>query len=378
MNTRSSWRSISIARAPGTVPGHAWLALGVIVAVWLAGLGRSVAIFGYALVAFGMVLVSTDLSDAPGYHGEMSVPAFFTYGTYADFIEPGETVLAVPPALGDDGVWQAETGMAFRLARAYTGPIHLSTDPLPEKSVGCSPEETVRCRPSARSPGSSMPATSRGDHHRAGPESVDDLLRATLGTEPEVVVDGSRCGRARRAADDGRLTAKGRTKRFRYARAMISLRPITDANRDEVQALAVTPEQGRFVSGVPESIREAQEEPGAHAIYWAIYDEEMPVGFVMIADEVDDPDYIAHYLWKLFIDARYQRRGFGTATLDLIVEYFRNRGSAPCGRVRGRAKAVPSRSTSDTGSPRPEDPHGDEILLRLEELKRDETKSAVC
>ena len=45
----------------------------------------------------------------------------------------------------------------------------------------------------------------------------------------------------------------------------------------------------------------------------------------MIADEVASPDYIPHYLWKLLIDERYQRQGFGTATLDLIVEYFRGR-----------------------------------------------------
>ena len=27
----------------------------------------------------------------------------------------------------------------------------------------------------------------------------------------------------------------------------------------------------------------------------------------MIADEVDGPEYIPHYLWKLLIDERYQR-----------------------------------------------------------------------
>ena len=45
----------------------------------------------------------------------------------------------------------------------------------------------------------------------------------------------------------------------------------------------------------------------------------------MIADEVGRPDYMPHYLWKLLIDERYQRQGFGTATRDLIVEYFRGR-----------------------------------------------------
>jgi diamine N-acetyltransferase len=56
-----------------------------------------------------------------------------------------------------------------------------------------------------------------------------------------------------------------------------------------------------------------------------VYAEDTPVGFVMTADEVGSPEYIPHYLWKLLIDERYQRQGFGTATLDLIVEYFRGR-----------------------------------------------------
>jgi diamine N-acetyltransferase len=45
----------------------------------------------------------------------------------------------------------------------------------------------------------------------------------------------------------------------------------------------------------------------------------------MISDEVGGPGYIAQYLWKLLIDERHQRRGLGTATLDLIVEHFRTR-----------------------------------------------------
>ncbi len=106
---------------------------------------------------------------------------------------------------------------------------------------------------------------------------------------------------------------------------MVSLRPITDANRDAVFALRVSEAQQQFVSNVPESLAEAAEEPDGRAIHWAVYDGETPVGFVMISDEVGGPGYIAQYLWKLLIDERYQRRGLGTATLDLIVEYFRNR-----------------------------------------------------
>ena len=106
---------------------------------------------------------------------------------------------------------------------------------------------------------------------------------------------------------------------------MISLRPIDDSNREAVFALEVSPAQQQFVSNVPDSLREAAEEPHGRAIYWAVYDHETPVGFVMISDEVGAPGYIPQYLWKLLIDVRYQGRGFGTATLDRIVEYFRGR-----------------------------------------------------
>jgi diamine N-acetyltransferase len=108
---------------------------------------------------------------------------------------------------------------------------------------------------------------------------------------------------------------------------VVSLRPLSESNRQAVEALRVSPSQERYVSSVTDSLREAAEHPDARALYWAVHAEDTPVGFVMIADEVANPDYIPHYLWKLLIDERYQRQGFGTATLDLIVEYFRARPS---------------------------------------------------
>lgn len=111
---------------------------------------------------------------------------------------------------------------------------------------------------------------------------------------------------------------------------------------------------------------EATEEPDARALCWAIYADETPVGFVMIADEVGSPDYIAHYLWKLLIDGRYQRRGFGTATLDLIVEYFRNRGVGTMWTSAGQGEGSPVTFYERYGFKRTGDFHGNEILLRLE------------
>ena len=45
----------------------------------------------------------------------------------------------------------------------------------------------------------------------------------------------------------------------------------------------------------------------------------------MVSDEVTAPGYISQYLWKLLIDERHQRRGLGTATLDLVADFFRSR-----------------------------------------------------
>ncbi len=122
---------------------------------------------------------------------------------------------------------------------------------------------------------------------------------------------------------------------------MISLRPLTDANRDAVLSLRVSPAQEQFVSSVEESLVEAAEEPGGRAIFWAVYDGEAPVGFVMWSDEVEGPGYIAHYLWKLLIDERHQRRGYGAATLDLIVEYFRSREVDVLWTSAGRGEGSP-------------------------------------
>jgi diamine N-acetyltransferase len=146
---------------------------------------------------------------------------------------------------------------------------------------------------------------------------------------------------------------------------VISLRPITDANREAVEALAVVPGQERFVSGVRESLLEAAKEPGAQALYWAIYEGETPVGFVMISDEVDGPDYIPHFLWKLLVDERYQRRGVGTATLDLVVEFFRNRGVGTMLTSAEPGEGSPIAFYERYGFEQTGDLHGSEIMLRL-------------
>jgi diamine N-acetyltransferase len=148
---------------------------------------------------------------------------------------------------------------------------------------------------------------------------------------------------------------------------VVSLRPINESNREAVEALRVSPGQEQFVSTVADSLLEAAEEPDGRALYWAVYAEETPVGFVMISDEVGHPDYIPHYLWKLLIDERYQRQGFGTATLDLIVEYFRGRpGVEVLSTSAGEGDGSPITFYERHGFEKTgEIVFGDEVLLQL-------------
>ena len=147
---------------------------------------------------------------------------------------------------------------------------------------------------------------------------------------------------------------------------MITLRPLTDENRAVLEALRIEPSQERFVNTVSEALLEADEEPGGRAIQFGLYDDGTPVGFVMISDEVDGPDYIAHYLWKLLIDRDRQRQGYGTAALDLVSTYFRDRGNTEMWTSAGQGDASPIPFYERYGFVRAGVVFEDEVLLRLE------------
>jgi diamine N-acetyltransferase len=149
---------------------------------------------------------------------------------------------------------------------------------------------------------------------------------------------------------------------------MVSLRPIDESNRAEVEALRVAPAQRQFVSTVTDSLREAAEYPSVQIFAWGVYDGEEPVGFAMIADDVgDNPDYIPQFIWKLLIDERYQGRGYGRAVLDLVVAYFRGRPGVTVVTVSaGEGEGSPIPFYERYGFARTGEMHGDEVLLTLD------------
>jgi GNAT superfamily N-acetyltransferase len=147
---------------------------------------------------------------------------------------------------------------------------------------------------------------------------------------------------------------------------MIHLRPITDENRADVLALRVSPAQEQFVSSVAESLQEAADEPGGRAVQRAVYDDETPVGFVMWSEDVDEPGFIPHYLWKLLIDERHQRRGHGTIVVDLVAKRFRERGAAVMSTSAGQGDGSPIPFYERCGFVRTGDiVFDDEVLLEL-------------
>ncbi len=103
---------------------------------------------------------------------------------------------------------------------------------------------------------------------------------------------------------------------------MVSLREVTAENLRAVLALRVADAQTAFVASNATSIAEAHFHP--EAWFRAIYADETPVGFLMLHDENLRPqprrlDF--YFLWRLMVDARYQRMGFGRRALELLVAH---------------------------------------------------------
>ena len=113
-------------------------------------------------------------------------------------------------------------------------------------------------------------------------------------------------------------------------RPTVTLRHMTDANRDAVLALAVAPEQERFVGSVAGALEDADEYPQANPWYRAVYADDEPVGFVMLSwDCVPVPGEIIGpwFLWKLLIDRHHQGCGYGGATVRLVAGLVREAGA---------------------------------------------------
>ena len=101
----------------------------------------------------------------------------------------------------------------------------------------------------------------------------------------------------------------------------VTLREITKETFDDFCELSVREEQKNFVAPNEYSIAEAHFNP-SRAWFKGIYADEIPVGFLMLDDQPDKPEY---YLWRFMIDAKYQSMGFGTGAINLLIDHVKTR-----------------------------------------------------
>ena len=110
---------------------------------------------------------------------------------------------------------------------------------------------------------------------------------------------------------------------------MITLRAITEDNFIDAFNLKLAPGQERFVSHPVRSLAQAyvyreQCQP------FGIYEGDTMVGYVMVIYDYDIPEYD---IWHMMIDESYQRRGYGSAALDLVLDYIKTKPFGSSNRV---------------------------------------------
>ena len=147
----------------------------------------------------------------------------------------------------------------------------------------------------------------------------------------------------------------------------ISLRDITDANRDAILALKVAPEQRDWVASNEDSLRQAAENAEACPEYFAIYANEQPVGFLMLGcfspTEDERPDW---FVWRMMIDVRHQRRGYGRAAMLQIIEHVRTKPDCRELRISFEPENHPARALyTGLGFVDHDEIHYGEVLLRM-------------
>ena len=120
---------------------------------------------------------------------------------------------------------------------------------------------------------------------------------------------------------------------------MLRLEKITGKNVWDILKLCVSEKQKSFVASNDISIIEAYTAitGNGYAFPFGIYEDDTPVGFLMIGFDTDDywedAPLIAkgnYNLWRLMIDNHYQNRGYGKGAVRLALEFVK---TFPCGKA---------------------------------------------
>lgn len=108
---------------------------------------------------------------------------------------------------------------------------------------------------------------------------------------------------------------------------MITLQPIDETNVMEALALRVKPEQQGFVASAAGILARAYAYRRQRAVCWGIYEERRMVGLALIHDMEEEP--ACYHLMELLVDAKEQRKGYGSQALSLLLADCRREGKFP-------------------------------------------------
>ena len=107
--------------------------------------------------------------------------------------------------------------------------------------------------------------------------------------------------------------------------ATVTLREITKDTVLQICDLSDTLLESQDKMVAPNAISIAQAHFSDHAWFRAIYADETPVGFIMLYDDADKPEY---YMWRLMVAGPHQRKGYGRRAVELLIDYVRTRPGA--------------------------------------------------
>ena len=110
---------------------------------------------------------------------------------------------------------------------------------------------------------------------------------------------------------------------------------VTEDDVQAVMGIRRGPGKDRYVGSMISHFEDAIAYAQACPRMWSVHDGDQLVGFVMISDNIpqavlDTDDNIVgpYFLWRLVIHEPFQRRGYGRATIDAVIEYLRTRPGA--------------------------------------------------
>ena len=109
------------------------------------------------------------------------------------------------------------------------------------------------------------------------------------------------------------------------------VRPVRDADVMPLIKLAVAPQQAAFVASNAVSLAQAAYRAPGRPL--GLYAGGEPVGFLLLWDARRDAEDPADQLtiWRLMVDARHQRKGYGKAAVRWVIDEARRMGVASVG-----------------------------------------------